>query len=526
MNPASKHSGFFSTRSTPRLAAVISLVFWITAWVLIHERFSTEDFCDLYQNSAPYAGQHYPLDLRFPMLGDFPPFTEAWGTQWPFFMAIKSIIFFVIPYNFTSIFMLGMTICAIGAGFTFHVVRQLSANLWLAFLAAAVVLSDRHLLLIHVMSGRAEPLVCVLLLLLLDQSRRIVEKSDRTLRPGYLIPFVLLPGLHPFGLMIGGGLVMLHLVFFRRLFTNGTRWLCWGPLLGYLVGMSLLALWFGLQPAAWEQMKLNMEVQQTIYQTATRYTFFRPFISGYPLFTGYLLWGGGLLASLFVAGLALQGISRDTGFGEVRVDQLFSAAIVVALPVIGFIVRLDNYFYYVVGLSAVVYLWVSLCNSVVLSQKHAVTAVMVIFAWVTLASFALPVWRLVQFTRADFPNLRLERKELVERYMQARRLYISPHLFPEAMALAPEKSRFYTFPLPMLKNVRKAYEDSAYADVQAGDVMIIPTHEHPSLSRLLRRPVGAYHPPDPNQWDFVKRHVRLFPGSIQWGWDLSVYRHR
>ena len=355
MNPFNKSQTQFVLRRGVPCFAALAFLFWILAWACLNERFSSGGYADLYQNSASFAVQSHPLDLKFPLLGEFPPFTEAWGIQWPFYMAVKSFIFQVIPYNLSTIFLLGLTITTTTAVLGYLTVRRMTGGVWLASLTALALLSDRNLMF-HIAAGRSEPLVCLLFLCMLDQARRIAANGGKGACLGFLLPFLLLPGMHPFGLMVTGGLVLLHLVFFKRLYPGGGRALFWGPPVSYAAGVGLLVLWFFLQPAAWEQMRINLQVQEAIYQTATRFTFFVPFITELPLGSGYLLWGGALAGGVFVAGSACLVLFGKDIRKRLSPDLFLAASIVCSLPVIGLIFRVDNFYHFAVGTSAAVYL--------------------------------------------------------------------------------------------------------------------------------------------------------------------------
>ena len=89
-----------------------------------------------------------------------------------------------------------------------------------------------------------------------------------------------------------------------------------------------------------------------------------------------------------------------------------------------------------------------------------------------------------------------------------------------AVALRPDSARFFTFPLPMLREVRAQYEARTYAEARRGDVMLVELT--PGLDRLQMQPCGRFDPPNPEEWEFVARHLRKPP----WNWDISAYRRK
>lgn len=506
-------------------AAVMGSALWILSWIVLNMRFSGSGFGDLYQNSAPLAVQQHPLDLRYPLLGGFPPYSDGWGSQWPFYMALKSLVFSVIPWNLDTVFLLGLSISIGSAALAYHGLTRITDNPFLLCLGPLVILTDRHLLF-HIGNARGEPLLCLCLLLLLVQARKLTtDDAGGKHLPWYLLAFFLLPGLHPIGLMLGGGLLALHLALFRQLYPQVSKTLLWSPLAAYASGLLLFATWYLVQPAAWEQMKINLQVQDAIYATASRWTFFKPFLPSLPLGSGFTLWGAALASGLFVAAKTAASLFLRKS-RILSPDMVFAAAIVVALPVIGFLFRIDNFFYYAAGTSAAVYLVGGISALATTISRAAIPTVVLVLAWSIASSFALPAWRMANFIKAGCPDLRAERRQILEEYRDARRIYIPTNLFPEALAADPEKFLCYKFPNPMLKEVRERYEKHAYQDARPGDILIVPSVPIPPPDRLMLRPVREFYPPDPTAWEYVTRHQRSLPGKADWGWDLTVYRHK
>jgi hypothetical protein len=89
--------------------------------------------------------------------------------------------------------------------------------------------------------------------------------------------------------------------------------------------------------------------------------------------------------------------------------------------------------------------------------------------------------------------------------------------------MRPQSARFFTFPLPVLREFRERYEREVYADVTKGDVLLVDAPpDFQELKRLQAMPCGHFTPPDPKLWEFVARHQRKPP----WNWDISAYRRK
>lgn len=495
-------------------------------WLILFQRFSTGDITDNYQYCHPFSGHHQFLDIRFPLIGNSPPFSESWGIQWPFHMVIKSLIFSIIPYSATSINLLSFLVLIAGSMIVFKNTRQISGSAIVGLFAAIVALTDR-MLLGHSASGRPEVLTCILFLVLVNQARVISNNEHQQLRAGFLIPFALLPGMHHFGLMIVTGLLAIHVLFFRILYPRGTKWLHWGPLAGYFLGVSLLISWFVAKPAAWEQMQINLLVQDAIYETATRFTFFSNFLTSPPMFSGYVLYVPALILGLLIAAMFLREVIFGCSKAKITPDILYAGAIIVALPVLGFIFQVDNFFHFAIGSYTAVYLLVSIEKIVKLRTHFCRVVLMSILVYLSVASSTYTGWKVFQFHKLGYPNLSEERLSILKSYQDSGKIYIPTDLTNEALELFPEKCQFYTFPMPILPKTRKAYEQKVLTEAKSGDILIVHSDPMTISLRLLKRPIENFTPPNVGEWEFVKKHVKKLAGrSTDWGWDFSVYRHK
>ena len=512
----------------PVFLYVIYLTYWIVAHVFLNEKFSKGGFDDWYQNTCVIAAQSSLLHFRWPLLGGFPPFDVGWGTHWPLYMVLKSAVFSILPYSETAMYSFSMIVASLCSGWIVYAIAKRTANPWLALLGGAAVLSDR-MMRFHLVAARSEPLAAALLLMVVYHSRKLSGgAATRCSHLGYLLPYFLLPTLHPFGITVTGGLALVHLLYYNRLFPQRGPVLRWLPLGCYLGGLGALCLWFALQPAAWEQMRLNLSVQGQIYAEATRFTYFLNLMPSYEALLGYPFWGGGLICALGVVAAFVRSVwsGRCGPMPVIHTDLVLAAAAVVALPVIGFLLRIDNYFHFTVGLGCVVYLICSLSYS---CDRRAARwlAVVMLACFAGVASLS-PGYRLVKYFRCGAPDLGREREVIVGKYQSARRLYVPLCLYNEAMERCPERARMFKFPVPMPESVRRSYDNYVYSDVMPGDILIVNRCELPANDHYLNRAVRSFSPPDPSRWDFVARHLQETPtlrgGSS--GWDLFVYRRK
>lgn len=506
----------------------IYMIYWILSYVFLNEKFSKGGFDDWYQNTGVIAAQNSFLDFRWPLLGEFPPFNGGWGTHWPLYMVLKSAVFSILPYSETAMFSFSMIVASLCSCWVMYAIARRTANQWLAALGAAVVLSDR-MMHFHLLAARGEPLVAALLLMIVYHSRSFIGgDATRLSRIGYLIPYFLLPTLHPFGITVTGGLALLHFLFHKKLFPKAGAVNRCLPIGIYFAGLGTLCLWFAWQPAAWEQMRINLSVQGKIYEDATRFTYFLNLMPSYLGPLGYAFWGGGLILALWVA--AVFGRSawskRLEPISAIRADHVFAAAVVIALPLLGFLLHVDNYFHYTVGISCLVYLSCVLGNVRDRRMDRGIAAC-VLASFGGIASLS-PGYRLVKYHLCGAPDMRRERDNIVARYQSARRLYIPLCLYNEAMRRCPDRALFFKFPIPMPEAVRRSYDQNVYSDAQPGDILIVNRFELPEDDHYLNRAVRSFAPPDETQWEFVARHPYEVPsfGGHSYGWDLFVYRRK
>src|SRR5690349_11059955 len=79
------------------LYGLFSLV-WLVLNTLVIARFRLPD-SDSIMYGLPLAFSKGPFSLHTPMIGDFPPYSVAWGHHWPGAMWVRSVIFSVLPFE-------------------------------------------------------------------------------------------------------------------------------------------------------------------------------------------------------------------------------------------------------------------------------------------------------------------------------------------------------------------------------------------------------------------------------------------
>lgn len=499
---------------------VLFILFSIVFWIIMGWRsafFSNAP--DAYQYSAPFALQRSFLNFSIPLIGDYRPFSQGWGYQWPFYMIFKSGLYSLVPYSPALDKLLTLAIVSAGGMLLFAGISRLYHKPYLGLLCAIAYMMDEFILA-TAESTRAEPLTALLLLGILFAAESLAT-GQRVVKSLWFLglAFFLLPGLHPHGLTLAGGLAVLHVWVFRRWNPGGARLHAYLPVAAYALGILAFLAWFKVFPAAGEQMRINMQVQKLIYASATRFTYFTNYIPGYRFLSGYFLWGGALVLSLWTA-TRFAGSFLDAKRVMERPIVVYASAIVIAVPVLGFIFQIDNYGHFCLGVPAAIVMLASFPAVCRVGETVTDRWRIPVLGYLTLCGIVVLAGRGTRYVKMGCPDLAAEQKAILTQYAGASTVYVPQCWWEGAVAVRPETARMFRFPLPMLREFRKRYEDGIYADAKPGDILLV--EPPPATDRLQYQPVGQFYPPDPNVWEFVRRHQRPAP----WDWDISAYRRK
>ena len=501
---------------------VISMLAWFACVLTISVRWNYSLANDCYQYAAPFAFNSPLFQVKLPMMNGFMPFSGSWGVQWPLLMEVKSVLYSIIPFSLWADFSFLFSFSLLTCWILFKNHLKTGGSAWVALLFGLAILADR-VMLHKVFLERSEVIVSLLLLFI------VLEADSKNERKSFLrksLPYILLPLLHPIGMMIAGGLALMQLIFPGIVFGARANSGRFTAISGFCMGILLLAAYFLLQPDAMAQMKMNLQVQSAIYNGATRYTYFLNYLAEYPYKLGYLTHGVSFIIALrclFTIGLN----SLRKGTHIYKSSTILSSAIVLGMPIIGFIFRTDNYFHFVIAAPSSLFLLGQWAVEADKSNKRRVRelAVGVVIGLFAMTNLLVPANRFYKFMQAGMPNHFEERVAILETYKDARRIYVPPNMWAEAARAFPNKAVSYKFPMPMLVDVRKKYEDFVYSDVMPGDILIVEERGilKPQEDRFGGNPIGSFSPPTADQWKHVANHKKLIPGRVITGWDLMVY---
>ncbi|MFM1794247.1 MAG: hypothetical protein RL642_632 [Bacteroidota bacterium] len=512
--------------SLPFLLLAMIMIAWMFCVITLAVQWKYSIANDSYQYTAPFAFHSDVFHFPLPMMDGFMPFSGSWGVQWPLLMQIKSVFYAFVPFSlwaeYTLIFSFALILSILL--YKYHTCN--GGNKWIGVMIALAMLFDRAML--HKMQlGRSEVIVALLFLWIVIKADQNTISKKVILQKA--LPYILLPTLHPLGFMVAFGLSIIQLIFapvvFQNSSTNERRVSRLLPITSFLIGLVLLAMYFTLQPDALEQLMINMKVQSEIYNTASRFTYFQYYLAEYPFGLGYLIHGLGFLIAFQCIFKVAKIVLFQKEPSPIKASTILSSSIVIAMPIIGFIFRTDNYFHFVIAAPVSLFL----VSQYLISRKVwrfiwiYQSAVIVLLLFFVLSNALVPTLRFYNFLKAGMPNYHLERCAILESYKSARRIYVPPNMWAEAGEVIPEKAVSYKFPMPMLKEIRQQYEEYIYDDVQKGDILIVELNAIRAEDRFGENPIRTFTPPNQNEWKFLQRYQKMIPGRVVTGWNLMVY---
>lgn len=492
-------------------AAGSALLFlgWLVFNGLMAVRFSFASG-DSVMYGLPLAVARHPFDLGIPFIGDFAGYESHWGHQWPGGMWLRGLLFQVLPYSRLADVVVLHLFIGLAALLTYRLVREASGLRWPAWLAAALLLSDRNLLLAAA-AQRFEPmaLACVLVLAV-DAT---CAPSFRGWRFWVRAAAFLCPLLHPYALALGAlllgmGLVAASGTVRERVVQRAGEGLAFGA------GCAAWILWFALQPEAWRQFVENMALQGSFYRN---WDTVWAGLTNYRLGGGFVLWGLALVAAVRLAFDARRALAV----------RLVLPALFLAVIGLHTATRCENYHYLTLGSAPACALAAILAADISRRWKDW-------RSWLPAAGLAALLavhavifpYRLLQFQRAGRPDLAAELQVVLAGIPAGRTVFIPPVAWPAAVADPRPGFRFWTFPVVSKPETRARYEAAAYAAAKPGDVLVVDRFALSMPDPFGMLPVTPMAPPDPALWQRVSGHRRMFQGAVAWGLDLEVYKRR
>ena len=501
-----------------KLLILVSLI-WLFCVSLLSSRWVYSLASDSYQYISPFCINPEFFRVRLPLLNEFTPYSGTWGSNWPAWMLLKSLIYGSLPFTIEIDFIITGSMLIASSFVLFITVSQIKNSSWFVLFLSLSLLFDK-IMYRHCSWGRAEPLAALLCMIMIA-----ICQNNSKYKLGLFSIFLLLPVVHPVCLMISGGLALIYAVYPRFFLSEDRLHLRFYPLFAQLLGVAMLILYFIAQPDAYDQMLTNLQVQSEIYSSATRYTFFKNYLAEYSFGLGFVIHGLGIAISGYFCIKVICSIMQNKNH-NCNPSSLLASAIVIAMPLIGFLFKTDNYSHFVISAPASLYL---------LSQMHDLMkklnyqwiglGLLVVVLLFALSNGLVPLNRFYKYLQAGMPNYFEERVSILKKYDYARRIYIPPNMWAESAKVFPDKAICYKFPMPMLAETRKDYEKYIYKDVLPGDILIIDMNgiAPEGGDRFGMNPVMLSVPPNDKEWKLISCHERKIPGRVVTGWNLKIY---
>lgn len=507
-----------STKAALATSAAISLL-WLVASCLLAERFNVPSG-DGILYSLPLAAAKHPFDLGIPFLNDFDGYGSSWGHHWPGAMWLRGLIFFALPYSrMADVAVLAM-FQLLAAATASCLVWATTRKLWPAAATLILILSDR-LLLLACAGNRFESIPVAVVLLLFANSAAGLDRRHAGWRWLMRTLAFLCPTLHPYGLVTGAMILGYDCLAARRQGTSPRE--CGLRMGAFVLGCVAVAAWFGTQPDALRQFAANLALQKSFYQD------WNSVIHGlgnYRAGGGLALWGTGVVAACLLAA-GWPALKNGSFVPPGPAWRFLAPTLFASVIAIHTLTRCENFHYLAFGSPFAV-----MMAGVAAARIPAGTRA--VFRWIPAAALSaitamhgiLLPYRILQFKQAGMPDLGAELSAVLRQVPANRTIYIPSLFWPVAIHDRTHEIRWSTFPVASPRQVRERYEREAYAAAKPGDTLIIDNAGARQPDRFGVHPTFAQLPPDPSKWARVADRKLLFPGSIPWGLDLSVYEFR
>lgn len=539
------------------------LAAWIasTAWLVVRFRMLDSDSI-LY--GLPLAFSRGPFSLHIPLIGDFSPYSESWGHHWPAALWLRGALFAVVPFDRWLDIALLLSCQFASALMAARLVWRLAASRIAAVACFAIIASDR-VLIAGLQLHRFEAITILALVGLLaalvetsgpDQNgarsgpdpnagcrvgrvgqsgSRLssAETADATgihstpcgpgpgnrwLIAGFAGGFFA-ASTHPFGMLIGAGLVGLG-VADALLFRRRTGRAAAAPAVGFVAGLAAVGAYYLLRAGAWEQFHENMLLQDSFNTGRGAFLFHLRYYHR----LGHGLWGAAFLAMPMLAAL----LWRDAR-SEARFARWALPLSVLALPLAMAITRSANNSYLVLGTP---FAALSLCCGFGLAASHFRPSLprgllLAVPALLALGFLTVYPYRWLVWFRAGCPDFPKAVQSVLDRLPPHVRVYIPPPMWDAARKDTTRDYRLWTFSVAAPWERRLAYERGVYAEAKPGDVLIVDEFAGLTGDPWGILPTFETRPPDPAVWERLFEEAAHYPGAgNDFGYDLVAYRFK
>jgi len=416
---------------------------------------------DGFQCAGALAGSPGPGSLRWPFVGGFMGYDQAWGFHWFGWQWLRSLALPVMPWSPEVDIALLAVLWGATAWWAARLVEQTSDRR-LGLACGALTLAAPGLV-VALQSYRPE-IPAAAGLLLLAGSWEGPSRLHRVLRALLLVT---LPSIHPLCVVVpaawwAGGW---YFEYRRSGVGNAVRRML-PQGLALAGGLLMFAAWYALQPHALEQFKSNIASQRLLVEGLG---------SGYLTF---FRWGFGGLGAIPLIVLLVPAVLRGAWVlfksvsGDRRPEWLAAVAVLVAI-LFNWAGRNPNPLHLVAIIPFAAWLLASLLAAVCRNRIPCLFPGLC----VALACMfgAYPARQTFRLFGKDGHSYRSGLVQVLEELPPAHRVYIPVCLWEAAAKQGGnrwEKYRFSTFPNILTRGERVLYEQEILSGLEAGDLLV------------------------------------------------------
>lgn len=492
-------------------------VFWLIAHATVILRFRMLD-SDSIMYGLPLAFSKNPFDLAIPWIGDLRSYDNVWGHHWVGGMWLRAAIYSIVPFSRALDICLLLLAVWGAATLTARLIWRITGWWWLSAAGALLILSDR-LVLANIQLHRFESLALLALVVYLT----FVMESRKGLGWGWTFLGCLgaffLPTMHPFGLPLGAALSGFFLVK-AWMVKSTTASQALAGCGASLAGVAAIFFWFYLQPGAMEQFTTNVALQNS-FSKGNHLVLWNG-LSGYRLFSGYLLWSSAALA----CGLILAGFAKPISSPICGVTLRWLPALLFCSHAAFYTVtKTLNYAYICLSFPVAAILISMVAKTCFLRYGRVPAwAVSCFFVGVTAIFGLILPHRVVQFAKAGFPDFPQVLEKLLADMPKDRTIFIPPPVWAEAIQRPDLQFQQWTFSVASSKALRRECETQAYSKMQRGDILICDDLAGRNGDPWGILPTFDYKNLDPTFWKKIQSIKKLYPGTdADFGYDFSIY---
>lgn len=470
------------------ISAMLALIAFGTGSVIV----------DGFQSLGAIAGPSQAGALRWPMLSSFLGYDHVWGFHWIGWPWLRSLLAPMLPWKPE----LDLGICGALWGVTGWWISGLAEKQddRIAGIGAGLGAVLAPGFLVAAQSYRPE----IPTALALVMAASVWDASSRRGRLLRVAICVILPTLHPLGLVVPGSWCLFELL--RNLRESGSKAILSvvKKSVPLLIGAGLMVAWLAFQPEALAQFKLNLKSQRMLIDgLGTGYsTFFRWGIGSIGALPLVVLLAGAVTHG---AWLILQSLRRDD-CSKTEPVVLAGVGVITAL-VFNIAAKNPNVLHLVAILPLAAWLFISQLRLVRqrLGMKVYLAAVMaslVLFSALSLKQG----WKLVRNPGAGF---RASLSNALESLPETRKILI-PVAMWEAAIESPRRPgtafQFSTFPNLLPNAEREAYEKLVMSETRTGDLLIWdPLQDEGGIFNFVTATALKHQvlrpPDDPDGWE-------------------------